>query len=65
MIPVIEITDIGPVAPTREAITVGLWEMMRGAFGEDLNEDARTPQGQLVTSLTAAIDNQNLSLIHI
>jgi hypothetical protein len=63
MIPTIEITDIGLVAPTREAITVGLWEIMRGAFGEDLNEDARTPQGQLVTSLTAAIDNQNSAMI--
>lgn len=63
MIPVIEITDIGLVAPTREAITVGLWEIMRGAFGEDLNEDARTPQGQLVTSLTASIDNQNSAMI--
>lgn len=63
MIPMIQITDIGLVAPTREAITAGLWEIMRGAFGQDLNEDARTPQGQLVTSLAAMIDNQNSSMI--
>ena len=63
MIPTIEITDIGLIAPTRDAITAGLWEIMRGAFGDDLNEDARTPQGQLVTSLTASIDNQNSAMI--
>lgn len=63
MIPTIEITDIGLVAPNRDAITTGLWEIMRGAFGSDLNEDSRTPQGQLVTSLTAMIDNQNSAMI--
>lgn len=63
MIPSIEITDIGLVAPSREAITAGLWEIMRGAFGSSLNEDSRTPQGQLVTSLTAAIDSQNSAMI--
>src|SRR5690554_311265 len=55
MIPPIQFTDEGLVAPSREEITAGLWMMMREAFGANLVEDARTPQGQLVTSLTAAI----------
>lgn len=65
MIPVIQFTDDGLIAPTREAITAGLWEIMREAFGSDLNEDARTPQGQLVTSLTAVIEDQNNAMIEL
>lgn len=55
MIPGIEITDVGLVAPPREDITAALWDMMREAFGSNLNEDPRTPQGQFVTSMTAAL----------
>ena len=63
MIPTIQFTQIGMVAPTREEVTSWLWDIMRAAFGSDLNEDARTPQGQIVTSLTAAIiDRDNASI---
>lgn len=55
MIPGIEFTDVGMIAPSREDVEAGLWEIMRGAFGPNLNTDPRTPQGQLVTSLTAEI----------
>lgn len=68
MIPRIEFTDDGPVAPTREAITAGLWQMMNEAFASSqvpLSQDARTPQGQLVTSLTALIDDQNSAMIEL
>ena len=46
MIPQVKITANGPVAPTREEVESGLWNMMTQAFGSDLNTDARTPQGQ-------------------
>lgn len=63
MIPSIQFTDAGMVVPTREEVTAGLWEIMRTAFGSDLNIDARTPQGQMVTSLTAVIlDRDNASI---
>lgn len=63
MIPSIQFTDAGIVVPTRAEISEGLWEIMRDAFGSNLNEDARTPQGQLVTSLTAVIlDRDNASV---
>lgn len=65
MIPVIQFTENGLVAPTREEIAAGLWDIMRDAFGSDLNEDARTPQGQLVTSLTAVIEDQNNAMIEL
>jgi len=63
MIPPIQFTEIGMIAPTREEVTAGLWEIMRNAFGSDLNEDARTPQGQLVTSLTAIINDRDAASI--
>lgn len=63
MIPPITFTEIGMVAPTREQVTAGLWEIFTQAFGSSLNQDARTPQGQLVTSLTAIIqDRDNASI---
>lgn len=63
MIPPIEFTETGIVAPTREQVTAGLWEIMAAAFGSDINPDSRTPQGQLVTSLTAIItDRDNASV---
>lgn len=63
MIPQIKITNAGYVAPTREEITAGLWELMRGAFGDDITQDDRTPQGQLVTSLTAALYDKDSQFI--
>lgn len=65
MIPAIQFTDTGMVAPTREEVTDGLWEIMKGAFGSSLNIDARTPQGQLVTSLTAVIQDRDASSIEL
>lgn len=63
MIPQIQITNAGYVAPTREEITAGLWELMRSALGGDITQDARTPQGQLVTSLTAALYDKDSQFI--
>lgn len=68
MIPVIQFTDDGLIAPPREEITAALWDMMRTAFSDardPIAEDPRTPQGQLVTSLTAAIENQNNAMIEM
>lgn len=65
MIPSIEFTDNGLVVPTREAISAGLWTIMRSAFGSDLNEDDRTSQGQLVTSLTAIIQDRDNAFVEL
>lgn len=65
MIPSIQFTDEGLIVPTREEITAGLWEIMRTAFGSDLNADSRTPQGQLVTSLTAIIQDRDNASVEI
>lgn len=65
MIPRIQFTNTGMVPPTRQEISNALWNMFREAFGQDLNSDPRTPQGQLVTSLTAALVDNNDSMIEL
>lgn len=65
MIPRIQFTNNGMVPPTRQELSNALWQMFRDAFGQDLNPDPRTPQGQLVTSLTAALVDNNDSMIEL
>lgn len=65
MIPRIQFTNTGMVPPTRQDISNALWQMFRDAFGQDLNPDPRTPQGQLVTSLTAALVDNYDSMIEL
>ena len=64
-IPSIQFTAQGIDAPTREAVTAGLWALMRQSFGSNITEDARTPQGQLVTSLTAVITDRDSQFIEL
>lgn len=65
MIPRIQFTNNGMVPPTRQEMSAALWQMFADAFGADLNRDARTPQGQLVTSLTAALMDNNDAMIEL
>ncbi len=65
MIPTVRVTPQGFLAPTREEITAGLWVMFREAFGDNLTQDSRTPQGQLVTSLTAIMREKDAQLIEL
>ena len=61
----VKITEKGIEAPEVDQIISGLWDMFVGAFGEDLNTDMSTPQGQLVTSLAAIISDANNQLISV
>lgn len=65
MIPEIEITDKGIIAPSTDAVLAGVWELFKGAFGSDLNTTLNTPQGQLVTSLTAIIQDERNKWIQL
>lgn len=49
----------GFVIPDTADIIAGVWEDFQAAFGGNLNENLETPQGQLVTSLSAVTDNTN------
>lgn len=57
MIPKLKMTPQGIEAPSLQEIIAGAWSMMEGAFGPDLNKDMRTPQGQLVTSISAFVND--------
>lgn len=65
MIPNIQITDKGVQAPSREAVTDGLWNLLVAAFGPQLTRDDRTAQGQLVTSLTKVITDRDNATIEL
>lgn len=64
-IPQLQVTPNGYLAPTRTEYQDGLWQMLRDAFGQDLNRDERTPQGQLVTSLTAILMDKDTAFIEL
>ena len=65
MIPDIEITENGIVAPTTDEVLAGVWEILKTAFGSNLNTAMNTPQGQLATSLTAIIQNERNKWIQL
>lgn len=65
MIPKLEITERGILTPTTEEVTAGLWLLMRSCFGDNLNTSMDTPQGQLVTTLTAIITDERNQLVEL
>lgn len=64
-IPSITITDQGIIAPSTQEVLNGVWAMFREAFGDDLNQSQDTPQGQLVVSLTAIIQDERNQMIQL
>lgn len=55
MIPQIQITDDGYLAPTTQEINDGDWQRYDDAYGGDLSRAQGTPQYQIITSETAII----------
>lgn len=56
-VPTISFTDRGFVAPSEEAIVVGLDADYSAAFGGNLNTASSTPAGQLIASTAAMLGN--------
>lgn len=54
-VPAPTMTDAGFVAPAESDILAGILDDMNAAFGNVLNTDLSTPQGQLAMSLTAIV----------
>ena len=63
MIPKIEITDQGIIAPPVQEVKRGWWDIFTKAFGSDLNKTEKSPQGQLVVSLTAVTQDERDAMI--
>lgn len=58
-VPPIVIGPTGPVLPAESAILAGAQADINTAFGGGVNPDLRTPQGQLASTLTAAVGDKN------
>lgn len=58
----VELTPRGPIMPDTSAVQAAVLELWQAAFGNDLNPDPATPQGQLITSQTALIQDKNNQL---
>ena len=58
-------TDLGPVAPTSEDVLRAQQEIWQSALGNNLNVDAATPQGQIMSSLAAMVQDKNNQLLFL
>ena len=65
MIPKPTITDKGIIAPTTEEVLQGMWSVLVAAFGTDINQALNTPQGQLVTPVTATLRNRDDQMVQL
>ena len=61
----IEFTNVGPVAPTAAAVLQTQQDIFQAAFNNKLNIDPATPQGQLMASLAAIVQDKNSQLLFL
>ncbi|MDC9591128.1 baseplate J/gp47 family protein [Xenorhabdus sp. XENO-10] len=65
MIPKLQITPDGILAPPTQEVIDGWWRVLKSCLGDNLNTDMKTPQGQLVTSLTAIITDERNFFVNL
>lgn len=58
-------TPTGPQAPSTSQVKAVMLANWQAAFDNGLNPDDRTPQGQLVTSETAIVQDKNNQLLYL
>lgn len=58
-VPAIQFTPAGIIVPQESAVLAGVQADINAAFGNKLNQQLATPQGQLATTQTAIIANNN------
>lgn len=61
----IEFTPQGPVAPDSQTVLEAQQEIWQAAFNNRLNLDPATPQGQLMASLAAIVQDKNAQLLYL
>ena len=61
----IEFTPQGPVAPDSQTVLEAQQEIWQSAFNNRLNLDPATPQGQLMASLAAIVQDKNAQLLYL
>ncbi|MDE1486062.1 baseplate J/gp47 family protein [Xenorhabdus bovienii] len=65
MIPKLQITPDGILAPPTQEVIDGWWRVLKSCLGDNLNTDMNTPQGQLVTTLTAIITDERNFFVNL
>lgn len=61
----ITFTDRGPVLPSTGDVRAAVLQSWQAAFDNRLNPDPATPQGQLITTQTAIIQDKNAQLAYL
>ena len=61
----IDVTENGPVVPDTATVRDAVETDWQAAFGNRLNPDPATPQGQLITSETAIVQDKNSQLLFL
>lgn len=61
----LEFTARGVVAPTTDTVLQDVTNAWQAAFDNTLNTDAATPQGQLITTQAAIVQDKNAQLLHL
>lgn len=56
-VPQIQFSPTGPIIPSEQAVLAGVLQDFNAAFGGNINPAYNTPQGQLASSMAAAISN--------
>ena len=61
----IEFTKAGPLAPDTDEVRAAILSDWQEAFNNLLNPDMATPQGQLITSETAIVQDKNNQILYL
>ena len=61
----IDYTDLGPVAPDTAEVLQAQMDIWQAAFNNKLNPDPATPQGQLMASIAAIVQDRNNQLLFL
>lgn len=64
-VPAITFSTTGPVAPQPEAVLSGVQQDWTEAFGTDLDLEHDTPQGQLIASEAAVVEQKNAEFLFL
>ncbi len=61
----VDFTEKGPIVPDTATVRDAIESEWQAAFGNTLNPDPATPQGQLITSETAIVQDKNSQLLFL
>lgn len=64
-IPSATITTTGVSVPTTDEVKAGVWDLLKSCFGNTINTEENSPQGQLAVTLTALLQDRDAQLVQV